>query len=199
MKYILETYIGQPEEQNNGDESDDHFDQNQSDECDQQAQYNEFDLLGTMDTPEHLNSIEQRSALDDFINSGIPSPVWHAADQGHRDIVHLLKKYNCNYESQAPDGTTPKMLSELQNCKITKKKETPSADLVQMSLTYPLYKESEDSMVSFSNEFNLKYSEMEEMKLPELCPVKRFNWKNQNMKQILNIKSECEKSCKSRD
>ena len=181
VKYLLETYIGQPEKE--------------ICDGDQQVYYDEFDLFGKLDTIDQPDSFEQTFHHDDFINAGNPSPVWHAADQGHQNIIQILRKYNCNYEAKAPDGTTAKMMAILNGNKVTQNEENPHHDIIKMSQRFPLYKEPEDLKMTFSNESCPSYSEIEEKKLPELCPLKHFNLRSQNIKQIRDIRKECHENC----
>ena len=49
----------------------------------------------------------------DFIDAGVPSPIWHAVNWGHYEVVKILLEYNCDFRREAPDGTTPIIIAFL--------------------------------------------------------------------------------------
>ena len=60
-------------------------------------------------TKDFLENFQARK----FIDKGDPTPIWHAVNHGHLEVVKLLLHYNCDAGKAAPDGTTPKMIAEL--------------------------------------------------------------------------------------
>ncbi len=66
--------------------------------------------MGTVPFTKHFL---ENFGVNEFIDKGDPTPIWHAVSHGHSEVVKLLLRYGCDAEKAAPDGTTPKMIAEL--------------------------------------------------------------------------------------
>ena len=153
-----------------------------------------------------------------IINSGIPSPIWHAADQGYSDIVDLLIANGCNVDNAAPDGTSPLMIALLNNDFQTVQKfknvSQHFENIVQEFLLEEPHDDEEDSPIkdishiypnfnaeimanpisSLKTSNSVKYTWLQGKALPHFCPLKHYDLRNQVISEFQS--ESCGDTCK---
>ncbi len=137
-------------------------------------------------TKDFLENFQARK----FIDKGDPTPIWHAVNHGHSEVVKLLLRYGCDANKPAPDGTTPKMIAELHDDNATMQMfpDDPKdlkSDSVQSG-------SGKSSLISLSHIYPKFNQRIENNEVPmhsniipvDFCPIKN-NWlPNQSLQQF---------------
>ncbi len=156
-----------------------------------------------------------KNTNENFINSGNPSPIWHAVNQGHHDVVKaLIRNGHCDLTSEAPDGTTIDLLAFLYDDKeminILKdasldgieenqdEKQEFKSTLLLSSDIFPKF--NDDIEEPFSSgvvrkEKIITYDELEQQRQQGFCPISKLNYKDPRLKDFYYFGDTCNGHC----